>query len=335
MLSRIRIAACAFAILSTMAWAMVVKTRSALAEDDQRWAGNLEMNGYRLDSFGDFTKWQLVTVRYRMDSGEFRFIYANPKAWDALKAGKSTYPDGAVFAKVAYLLSHDPRFTSSMTPNRVNRYQLMVRNQEKHKETRGWGYALFNSSGRTYPGEPKAVAQACAACHGIVRDLGEVFAQPLPQKTGTASSKAPGAYLPKYQTLSIEKLPASLIERLPKGTKLVSSIEGDLRKQLFQGTLDEIRPFLAVEALKSNRPAVLLSSDSTRFSLVFPSKSAKSGCDFGGSKGAPMISVVTTLKASPFSDETAYLNTATTDAKPITQEFCFVRESNPESDKSL
>ena len=54
-------------------------------------AGESKMNGLQLKDYPDFeTKWHLVTVRYRKDTGEQRFTYANDIAWTAMNAG----PDG-------------------------------------------------------------------------------------------------------------------------------------------------------------------------------------------------------------------------------------------------
>src|SRR4051812_4515226 len=47
-----------------------------------------EMNGHSLREFVGFEKnWKLVTVRFRKDTGELRFTYANDLAWKNLKAG--------------------------------------------------------------------------------------------------------------------------------------------------------------------------------------------------------------------------------------------------------
>lgn len=269
------------------------------------WAGNLEMNGYALKQYETFAKdWELITVRYRQDSGEYRFVYANPQAAAALKEGK-TYPEGSVFAKTAYLLTSDQSFPSSLLPGKVNRYQLMVKNEKKHKDTGSWGYALFDSTGRTFAGEPKAVSQACHACHQIVRGKQYVFSEVLPKDIAFFSDKKlatklkkKNQYLPQFETMNASKLPKMASSHLPKNTKTVRSIKGDLRKHLFEGTLNEIRPFLATEALASNGPAILLSEDGTQFSLVYPDAAVQGGCSSPSGKSSPMVVVITKPAAS-------------------------------------
>ena len=50
---------------------------------------HIKMNDISLHQFGDFTKeWKLVTVRYRKDTEEMRFTYANPTAAETLKTRK-------------------------------------------------------------------------------------------------------------------------------------------------------------------------------------------------------------------------------------------------------
>ena len=104
-------------------------------EDPKIYGDKPEMNGYKLSDYEGFEKkWRLVTVRYRKDTGEMRFTYANPKAWNALLKRSKDYPDGAVFAKIGIITMEDPAFPSSAVPAGTRRYQLMVRNKKKHAE---------------------------------------------------------------------------------------------------------------------------------------------------------------------------------------------------------
>src|SRR6185436_10160179 len=60
-----------------------------------------------------WSRWKLVNVRYRYDNKEQRFVYANPSAWKALESGKTSFPEGAMFAKVAFATEEDPLFPVS------------------------------------------------------------------------------------------------------------------------------------------------------------------------------------------------------------------------------
>jgi len=303
--------------------------------EDIRWAGNLEMNGYSLKQYEDFSeKWKLVTVRYRMDSGEFRFIYANPLAWKTLSENKTDYPDGAVFAKTAYLLSTDKDFPSSHLPNKVARYQLMVKNSKAHKSTNGWGYALFNAEGKTFPGNPETVAQACNACHNIVLNKGSIFSSPVDFKINyfpsLNSHAAPNVPMNPYQLSFVDetprKLSKSLSNHLPLGTKKVRSLNGSMRNHLFQGTLNEILPFLAMEAVKRGIPAALVSADGERFSAAYLDSSAKNKCQFGTREGRSVIFITTLTKAEIEKPAMAYAAVPPGQPEVVQQSSCFAVE---------
>jgi hypothetical protein len=230
-----------------------------------------EMNGYRFESFKGFeTKWKLVTVRYRKDTSEMRFTYANDLAWKTLKSGKVNYPDGAIFAKIGLMTQDDPAFSSSACPSGAKRYQFMIKNKKRHPETDGWGYALFDFEGKIFPENSTDKTMACVACHRLVAERGYVFSEAMDLSPGhnTGLSKSFQSKV-IFESVSASSLPESIAKNLPPHTDSVRSVTGDISKYLFQGTLDEIRPLLAKEANSSKHPAILINSDKTRFSIVY------------------------------------------------------------------
>lgn len=70
-------------------------------------------------------------------------------------------------------------------------------------------------------------------------------------------------------------LPDIVRRELPTKAIHARVLQGPLREHLFQGTLDEIRPILAEEVSRTHLPAVLLSKDRERFSLVFEDAQTK------------------------------------------------------------
>lgn len=241
-------------------------------EEKDKFSGLKVFNGYRFDQFGDFTKnWRLVTVRYRKDSEEMRIVYANEKAWKALKAGGKKYPDGAIFAKIGLKTAADPTFVSSVVPSGSKRIQYMVRNEKRHASTDGWGYALFDSDGKTFPGEPKAAQIACHTCHQIVSDKAFVFSEiaAISLRGGQGSMQA---VMPKldFEELDRKAMPKNIRDLIPENFEKLSSIKGALRKNIFPGTVDEIRVYLAQEAAVKKRPAILFTEDASAYSLVYP-----------------------------------------------------------------
>lgn len=248
----------------------------ASANDTAQFAGKIEMNGIR---FADYQSaavdWTLVTIRYRKDTGELRLTYANPIAQKVLSGTKKDYPDGAVFLKTGILTGADGQFPSSAVPRAVRRYQVMVKDRSRFAATDGWGYALFDASGKTYPEEPSQTQQACHACHAIVENRGYIFSEPFDFTLGTKFSRGAidrSAAL-KFVTLDFAKLAPKVQKALDAKTKRVRFLDHEvLRGHVFQGTLDEIKPLLEVEALRSGLTAVFVAQDGLRFSAVQPLK---------------------------------------------------------------
>ena len=237
-----------------------------------------EMNGYRATQFGDFSKkWQLVTARYRKDTGEMRMTYANPQAWKVLVSGKNNYPDGAVFAKVSTSTKDDPAFPSSAVPYGARRLQFMVRNAKKHTATDGWGYALFDSQGKIYPDDPVIATNACVACHRLVPERGHVFSQPMDLSSFVMTKNTSSAFKGKqegppriyFENVQRKDIPDHISKLLPSKYKELRLIQGELRHSIFSGTLDEVRPLLSIETAKTKLPAALISQDEKLFSIVF------------------------------------------------------------------
>lgn len=255
-------------------------------EPPDEFAGRLVMNGIEYEKFKDFLSWPLVTVRYRHEINELRFTYANKLAQEALAKGAKEYPKGAAFMKVGYITKEDPAFASSAIPAGPMRVQIMLRDSKAYADTDGWGYALFNSDGRTLNGDPKVRAMACAACHRLVPDRGYVFSQMMKhepfelavkamlQETSTPTSAggkptSSETSRVKFEDLEIKKVPrTSLLWNFLREGKPPRSLVGELRPHSFGGTFNEILPTLVKEVKRSKRPALLASDDFLRFALV-------------------------------------------------------------------
>jgi len=245
---------------------------SGVPAEPQNYAGRLDMNGLRFSDYQDFEKnWHFVTVRFRKDTAELRMTYANDLAWQALNRDAADFPDGAVLGKIGIVTHDDMAFPSSAVPSGARRYQFMVRDKEKFKETGGWGYALFDANGLTFPEEPVTTAKACAACHGLVPERGFVFSQIMQMAPFVTSRERVDERLKlKFTDAELSSLPTTIRSVLPSGRRdKIRLLEGELRQHLFQGTLDEVRPALAVEAVRSHHPTLLMNPDGSRYALVF------------------------------------------------------------------
>ena len=92
-------------------------------------AGYLPNPEFSTYPFRDFwQRWHLVTVRYRTDIKELRWVYANNKAWAVLIRGGRHYPVGSRIAKIAYNAVPDRLFPDSLIPSaQAVRIQMMVK----------------------------------------------------------------------------------------------------------------------------------------------------------------------------------------------------------------
>ena len=242
---------------------------------------DLVMNGMKLADFKDFEKnWHLVTVRFRKDTQEMRWTFANDAAWKTLSSGSIEYQNGAMFAKIGAVTHEDTQFPSSAVPSGARRFQFMVRDSKKFNDTGGWGYSLFDVDGKIFPDPIKETTMACYACHQIVENRGQVFSQPFTFLSDskvrietTFFSNQKGFRTIEFGWAEISTLPKTLRELLPpKHTRIRLVRDSLLQKNLFQGTLDEIRPRLELEAYKHDSPAALIAADGKRFSVVTPAE---------------------------------------------------------------
>ena len=241
--------------------------------DDHKKIG--EMNGIHFEAYKNFPKeWRLITGRYREDSQEMRFTYANEIAWRAMQSLKPDYPDGSVFGKVGMATEVDPSFPSSKVPSGAKRYQLMVRDKKKYKDSDGWGYALFDGDGFIFNEDPKAKTQSCVACHRIVPERDFVFSRSMSLLPGQLDSRiensAVAEKILRFEPRDRINLAKAVQAELPsKSGSKVDLLEGELKKHAFSGTLDEIMPVLIDKARKNARPALLLVNEKN-FSLAAP-----------------------------------------------------------------
>ena len=227
-----------------------------------------EMNGFKLSDFPEFEKkWKLVTVRFRKDTGEMRFTYANDIAYQNLVKGVIDYPEGSVFAKIGIKTAEDSAFPSSAVPAGARRYQFMVKDKKKFASTEGWGYVLFDKGGTIYPEDPATQSAACAACHRIVPERGFVFSQMMELsvfKGGPEAAKKEVPYTEKikFKTVKKDELPEAIKKEIPK------------------------------EAINSKGPAFIVSPDGKTFALVFV-ENFEVMCEIEGKKGYFMKAVST------------------------------------------
>lgn len=137
-----------------------------------------------------FRDWKLVTVaREEGRNDDIRAILGNDEAIRALQSGKYPLPDGTILARLAW--SYSPLAESGkafgqpqshVAGHPKNGVQFMVKDSVQYASTGGWGYAEFDS------GKPAGNAQACFACHAVVKDRDYVFNRFAPVDVGSVGA---------------------------------------------------------------------------------------------------------------------------------------------------
>lgn len=240
---------------------------------------NAEMNGIKFQNFKNFPQqWKLISVRYRQDSNEMRFTYANDLAVSAMKSLKPNYPDGAAFGKIGFIVENDPSFPSSLAPTGTRRFQIMLKNKKQYKNSDGWGYALFDSNGQLYNEDLKAKTNACIACHRLVPERDYVFSRPIQTdfKINPESLKEKNQKNKIYNFKNITWNNLKITTKLSSkpSSNFIDSLEGEIQKNAFSGTLDEIIPLL-IENSKTKSISSILFINQNNFSLVIPTINSK------------------------------------------------------------
>lgn len=125
--------------------------------------------------------WQLIGVSHRTDKDSLRAILGNPIAVKAAKEGKTNpWPEGAIFAKLAWKDSIHPNFAAATVPGELSHVEFMIRDSKKFTDTNGWGYARWLGMEHKPYGNDANFAQECSNCHLQAQDNGYVFTRKAP-----------------------------------------------------------------------------------------------------------------------------------------------------------
>ncbi len=221
-------------------------------------------------------KWYLVTVRFRGDNGEQRFIYANDVAVKAMKSGATQFPDGSVFGKVAFSTADDEAFPNSKEAGKFVRLQLMVKDSKKFKERDGWSYWLHLPTQSEEALEDMNDIKSCHGCHTLAKNRDFVFARPTFISTMKAWSKTQGTSFQDQfktrETATLEGFDKALLGLLSKPAKTVQYHQ----MRMFTGSVREsITPL--IQFAQDGKVYVLVDPDTKNFLVVEPTAPAD-GC---------------------------------------------------------
>lgn len=125
-----------------------------------------------------YRDWPLIAVSHRTDNkDELRAILGNDIAMKAFRANTLPFPDGSMFAKLAWKREPMKEFAGAWVPGVAPRIEFMVKDSKKYASTGGWGF------GRFVDGKPadEAAHKTCFPCHQAnVKDRDFVFTRFAP-----------------------------------------------------------------------------------------------------------------------------------------------------------
>lgn len=135
------------------------------------------LNGVRYIT--DYKKWQVISTTNRFDNHTIRVVYGNDIMVKAIKENHmNPFPDGAAIAKVVWNKLEDK--DGNIRPGTFNAVQIMTKDNDKYKETGGWGFAIFSGLKLKPFGKTITYQNTCFNCHKqLASENGYVFNVPL------------------------------------------------------------------------------------------------------------------------------------------------------------
>ena len=127
----------------------------------------------------NYLNWRVLAVSHREDNNTLRAILGNDVAIEAARAGKTNpWPDGTVFAKVAWKRVPSGTFGGAFVPGDFLQVEFMHKDKVKFAGTAGWGFARWKGLGLAPYGTDASFAQECVGCHTPMADRDFVFTVP-------------------------------------------------------------------------------------------------------------------------------------------------------------
>ena len=144
-------------------------------------AGNVlnEHNGIAYGPLAGFADWKAVSTTERFDNGTFRLILGNEVTVKAIREGHTNpWPDGAVFAKVAW--DQVPDSSGEIHAGAFKQVEFMIRDSRKYASTFGWGWARWVGGLALKPyGKDAEFVTECMNCHRPLAKVDYTFTLPL------------------------------------------------------------------------------------------------------------------------------------------------------------
>lgn len=134
------------------------------------------LNG--IEFMPDYKNWKVISTTDRFDNGTMRVILGNEIAIKAIKGNHiNPWPNGAIFAKVAWDQLKDQ--DGNISTGEFKQVEFMIKDAEKYKDTKGWGWARWKTDKYLPYGKTVAFTTECINCHRPMKNNDFVFTLPI------------------------------------------------------------------------------------------------------------------------------------------------------------
>ena len=155
-------------------WSASVETSNALARTVKP-----ALNGIAF--FPDYKDWKVISTTDRGDNHTLRLITGNDIAIRAAAENNvHPWPDGAVFAKIAWDAVADDK--GVLHAGQFLQVEFMAKDKAKYAATEGWGFARWRGMDLVPYGKDAEFAGECVSCHRPVKPNDYVYTMPLERK---------------------------------------------------------------------------------------------------------------------------------------------------------
>jgi len=127
----------------------------------------------------DYQSWQVISTTNRFDNHSIRVVYANPIAVKAIRENNiHPFPEGSAVVKVVWNSIEEKN--GDITPGSVNSVQIMIKDNKRFADSKGWGFAKFNGIHLKPYGSTPMFNATCYNCHKAASENDYLFNLPLP-----------------------------------------------------------------------------------------------------------------------------------------------------------
>lgn len=130
-----------------------------------------------------YRDWRLVSVAHEAGKlNDLRAVLGNDLAIEAYRKGRTSFPDGAILARLAWAYTPSEENNKafgqeqSFVAGAPTNVQFMVKDEKRFASTGGWGFAQFTDGKPT----PVEAVKACYSCHIPAKQHDYIFTRYAP-----------------------------------------------------------------------------------------------------------------------------------------------------------